>query len=134
MKKKVDTETGEIVDAEQVKPFAAFLQEQSGGNTHDELSEGLHDLIDKVRETGKKGSLQLTVTVSPLKDDMNVLVVSDEIRLRLPEHARKASVFFADEQGNLSRTDPRQLTFEGLKVLDGPEPADAANLKEVKDK
>lgn len=128
--KKVNTDTGEIVEPEQIKPFAAWLTEQSQGKTHTELSEGLHDLIDKVRETGKKGSMILTVTVSPLKEDVNVLVVSDEIRLKLPEHARKPSVFFADEQGNLSRTDPRQLTFEGLKVIEHPE-ADAADLKEV---
>lgn len=103
-----------------IRPFADWLREQSKGKTHDELSDALHDLIAKVRDTGKKGTLALVVTVSPLKDDIDVLVVSDEIKLKLPEHDRKASMFYPDEHGNLSRTDPHQLTFDSLKEVPAP--------------
>ena len=103
-----------------VRPFAAWLQEQSGGKTHIELGEGLHDLIAKVRDTGKGGSLTLTVKVKPLKDDIDVLIVTDEIKLNLPEHDRKASMFYPDEHGNLTRSDPRQLTFDGLREVPAP--------------
>lgn len=103
-----------------IRPFADWLREQSKGATHDELGEGLHTLIQRVRDTGKKGSIVLTVTVERLKGDHDVLVVSDEIRLKLPEHDRKASLFYPDENGNLSRTDPNQLTFEGLKEVPPP--------------
>lgn len=103
-----------------IRPFADWLREQSKGTSHEELSEGLHTLIQRVRDTGKRGSVVFTVTVAPLKDDIDVLVVSDEIKLKLPEHDRKASMFYPDDHGNLSRTDPNQLTFEGLKEVPPP--------------
>lgn len=102
-----------------VRPFADWLREQSGGTTHDELGDGLHDLVARVRDTGKKGSVSLTITVAPLNGDADVLVVTDEIRLKLPEHDRKASLFYPDAQGNLTRTDPGQLTFESLREVGG---------------
>ncbi len=107
-------------DDPHIRPFAAWLQEQSGGKTHIELGEALHDLIAKVRDTGKGGTLTLTVKVKPLKDDIDVLIVQDEIKLNLPEHDRKASMFYPDANGNLSRKDPRQLEFEGLREVPPP--------------
>lgn len=111
------TTIGEDDDDLFVRPFADFLREQSGGKSHDELSEGLHDLIAKVSDTGKAGSITYVVTVKPLKDDLEVFIVSDEIKLKLPEHDRKASMFYPDENGNLTRTDPRQLTFDSLREV-----------------
>lgn len=114
----------------QVRPFAAFLQEQSKGKTHAELSEALHDLVQRVADTGRQGSLVLTIAVKPMKGaDNGALLVSDQIKLKLPEHDRKASIFFSNE-GNLQRTDPQQLAFEGLRGLDGDKPAD--KVKEAK--
>lgn len=102
-----------------VRPFGDWLREQSAGKTHDELSEALWDLVARVRDTGKKGTVSLTVTVSTMKGDTDVLVVSDEIKLRLPEHDRKASLFYPDKNGNLTRTDPNQLAFESLREVGG---------------
>lgn len=119
--------TRPTADEPYVRPFADWLREQSTGKTHDELSEALHDLIAKVRDTGKKGTLNLVVTVAPLKDDIDVLIVSDEIKLKLPEHDRKASMFYPDANGNLTRTDPNQLTFESLKEVPAPDQPRTAN-------
>lgn len=113
-------------DDEVVRPFADWLREQSGGKTHEELGDALHDLVARVRDTGKKGSVQLTVTVGPLKGDADVLVVTDEIKLRLPEHDRKASLFYPDANGNLTRSDPQQLTFESLREVPGVGVVDAS--------
>lgn len=107
----------------EIRPFATWLIEQSGGKTHEELSAALYDLVGRVRDTGKKGSLSLTVNVGPLKGDIDVLVVDDEIKLRLPEHDRKASLFYPDKDGNLTRRDPNQLSFESLaEVPPGVDP------------
>lgn len=107
----------------QLRPFAEWLLEQSSGSTHDELSEGLHDLVSRVKDTGKKGTLTLVVTVAPMKEDQEVLVVSDEIKLKLPEFARKASIFYADGDGNLTRKNPNQMEFDFLRELpSGPTP------------
>lgn len=115
-----------------IRPFADWLREQSRGSTHDELSEALHDLTARVIDTGKKGSLTFTVTVAPLKgESVEVLVVSDEIKMRLPEHDRKASLFYPDDEGNLSRTDPNQLTFESLREVPADVDAATGEIKEV---
>jgi hypothetical protein len=117
-----------------VRPFADWLREQSGGKTHDELSEALWDLVARVRDTGKKGTVTLTVTVAPMKGDKDVLIVSDEIKLRFPEHDRKASLFYPDANGNLTRSDPNQLAFEGLREVGGGQVVDTTTgeLKEIK--
>lgn len=115
-----------------IRPFADWLREQSGGDTHEELGECLHDLIAKVRDTGKAGTLTLTVQVKPLKDDLNVLIVTDEIKLKLPEHDRKGSMFYADDENNLRRSDPRQLSFDSLREVPPPAHVDATT-GEIKD-
>ncbi len=102
-----------------VRPFADWLREQSGGKSHDELSEALLDLVDRVKDTGKTGYLSYTIKVGPMKGDKDVLVLSDEIKLKLPEHDRKASLFYTDRTGNLTRTDPNQPQFEGLREVEG---------------
>jgi hypothetical protein len=104
-----------------IRPFADWLRDQARGATHDELSEGLRDLVAKVKDTGKKGTLTLTISVEQLKNaDGNALVVKDEIRLKLPEFDRQASLFYADENNNLVRDDPRQLAFESLREVPPP--------------
>lgn len=117
-----------------IRPFADFLREQAKGHTHDELSEGLRDLVARVRDTGKKGSITLVVSVELQKGSDNALVVSDEIKLRLPEHERQASWFFADADNNLLRNDPNQLAFESLKEVPAPTGVDptTGEIREAK--
>jgi hypothetical protein len=103
-------------DAPRVRPFSDFLLEQAKGHSHVELSEGLRDLVNRVQDTGKKGSITYVVTVEPTKGT-DALTVSDEIKLRLPEHDRDASLFFSDEDGNLVRTDPNAMVFESLREV-----------------
>lgn len=52
-----------------------------------------------------------------MKGDSQVLVVSDEIKIKLPEFSRPASVFYSDEQGNLSRSNPDQPELAGLREV-----------------
>ncbi|HET7397656.1 MAG TPA: hypothetical protein VFJ94_03950 [Intrasporangium sp.] len=103
-----------------IRPFADFLREQSRGTTHDELSEGLHDLVQRVRDTGKKGAITLVISVELMKGSDKAVIVSDEIKLKLPEHDRDTSLFFADRNGNLVRNDPDQLAFESLREAPPP--------------
>ena len=108
-----------VDDAPHVRPFLDWLREQSQGKTADELSEGLHTLIDKVRETEKKGSITLKVTVA-YDTKINMLVVADNITISLPEHDRQATIWYLDHDGNLTRNDPRQLAFEALREVPPP--------------
>lgn len=103
-----------------IRPFADALLELSGGRTHAELGEQLHDLIAAVRDTGKKGSLTLTITVSRMKNSERVLQVVDDVRSKIPALDREVSVFYTDADGNLTRTDPQQLSFESLREVPPP--------------
>lgn len=103
----------------QPKPFATWLVEQAGGRTESELTDGLRDLVARVTDTGKKGSITLVVNVEPMKNDNSMLVVSDEIKLKLPEHDRKASIFWTDKDSNLLRNDPNQRSFFDEVTDDG---------------
>ena len=118
-----DTDTDHPDDDTFVRPFADFLREQAGGRTHNELSEALHDLVCAVSDTGKGGSLTLTLTIKPLeKGNTSALLVTDKVAVKRPALERKASVFFADD-GNLVRNDPNQPTLGG-PLRDMSRPAD----------
>lgn len=108
----------------QVRPFADWLREQGKGSSHDELSDALHELVARCAETGKKGTLQYTISVEPQKGE-GLLAVTDQIKIRLPEYDRPGSYWWQDENGNLTRKDPNQLEFEGLR--EAPAPATPRN-------
>lgn len=116
-----------------VRPFADFIREHGHGRTHDELSEGMRDLIQKVKDTGRKGSVTLKITVEPMEKDDRMVVVSDSLKLRLPEHDRPAAVWFVDRDGNLARNDPDQLAFESLKKVPPPAGVDVVTREVTSD-
>lgn len=95
----------------QARPAAAVLQELNRGRSHRELSDELVKLTQAVRDTGKPGSVTLTITVKPSKAD-GAFEISDKISSKIPVFDRAASIFFADAEGNLTREDPRQIAME----------------------
>lgn len=107
-------------DTPRIRPFADFLREHGKGRTHDELGEALHTLIARVKDTGKKGSITLTVSVEPMKKDDRLVVVGDKIKITLPEHDRPSGVWFVGRDGNLQRDDPNQQPFESLREVPLP--------------
>lgn len=104
---------------EQLKPFAAVLQEIGSGKLAARLAAQLAELTAAVTATGKKGSIVLKIEVEHMKKaDANTLVVTGASVAKVPEadDATPRSVMFADAAGNLSRDDPRQqqLPLVGL--------------------
>lgn len=90
------------------RTFGSWVAEQRQGALHAELSEKLAELTAACMEHRKKGSLTLKVTVEPQKDKVT-LFVSDEVSVKAPVADRPSALYFADDRGNLSRNDPRQL-------------------------
>jgi hypothetical protein len=103
----------------QRKPFAQFLQEARKGGLHTELSEELAELVRTCIETGKKGKLALTVTVVPAKDEDGTVQITDDVKVSTPKPDARPSVFFSDEHGNVSRTNPRQAELPLSAVRGG---------------
>jgi hypothetical protein len=120
-------------ESPEVKPFATVLLSLGRGATERELSEALHDLVARVRDTRKKGVLVYTLEVAPLKGESDALMLSDGIKLKLPEHDRSASIFFADRDGNLVRDDPNQPSLFGQSAGSGPNYIDVSDLAEARE-
>ncbi len=90
------------------KPFGAFLHEHRGAGLHNELGEGLAEVVAAVLAHQRKGSVTVKINISP-SDIQGAVVVTDKVELKAPEPVPDPSLFFGDDHGNLSRRDPRQV-------------------------
>lgn len=100
----------------QTKPFAQFLQEQRRGLLHAELSDALADVVAGVMKHGKGGTLTVKFTVKPEGDE--AITIADSYTAKVPTPPAKASIFFADEHGHMSRQRLNQLEMP-LRGING---------------
>ena len=127
----VDLSTGELTDEPQVRPFAELLTVLDHGNAHAEASRALHDLVAAVRDSGKKGTMSIALTVAPLKGSDSQVVVAAQVTAKPPKSEPAAAVFYLDDAGNLTRHDPRQIELEGLRVVE-PKPVKVVHAEGIK--
>ena len=114
-----DPRTGEVLDDQrQVRPFAELLTILDRGTAHAEASRALNDLVAAVRDTGKKGSMSITVELAPLKGSSNQILVAARVVAKPPKSDPGAAMFYVDTSGNLTREDPNQLVLDGLRVVE----------------
>lgn len=111
------------------RPFADFLQEHNNGQGHRKAGEALQRLVGAVVDTGKKGTMTVKVTVEPMKGAPDTMVTTVVVDEKLPVLAPKGAVFYADGDNNLTRQDPNQPTFEGLRDVAGV--LDSEGLREA---
>jgi hypothetical protein len=93
------------------REFAAVLLDIGGGRLHARLSDQLAEVTAAVKETGKKGLLTVKIEVKPVpRAENGTLIVTGSSIAKAPEGDEDSptSIFFADDDGNLSRSDPRQ--------------------------
>lgn len=96
------------------RPFALWLEDQRGGELHDELTDALAAVALAVREHGRVGSLSVTVRVAP--DGDSAVMVSDVVTMRVPQERGRiieqrppmSGAMFVDRVGNLTRSNPHQ--------------------------
>ncbi len=113
------------------KAFAVFLQDLRDGRAHAELSSQLADLIAKVKETGKGGSINLKIKIKPASrgGDIDKVTISDAISIELPKPERGEDFFWLTDENELTRNHPRQANLE-LREATTSKPAtfkDASN-------
>lgn len=113
-------------DGRRVRPFSDFLAEHNSGLGHRLAGEALQDVAASVVDTGKKGSMTVTVSVEPLKGSEGTLMTTVVVNTKLPIAPPKPAVFYVADDGALTRSDPNQPAFEGLKEASAaPEVRDA---------
>lgn len=100
--------TGEITE------FAAFLVGHLGGRSHEQISAEMHELLAAVAEHGKKGALTITIAVEPSKGHIDgaPLTIGIDSALKAPRASAPPAIYFVDPDGNPTRNDPRQLSFD----------------------
>lgn len=111
----VNPRTGEVIDDPEIRPFDEVLVDLYHGETNRELSRALWDLLQRVQETWKAGSLTLKLTVSRNNDGS--VDVKDEVALKLPDRGRLPTHFFIDENGNASHRNPNQPSIPGVTQI-----------------
>lgn len=88
------------------RPFLDYLREHRSGLTHAELSEAMQQLVAAVVEERKGGEITLKIVVKPQGD--GAVMVTDEVKVKLPKPSKGGSLFFVTPENNLVRQDPRQ--------------------------
>lgn len=96
--------------------FTVMLAKIRRGQTLEELSEVLAEAQDRCKETGKMAEITLKVKIKPEKGMPGMYMITDEIKKRLPEFDRGASVMFEDSNMQLQLEDPRQQKMDLREV------------------
>jgi len=92
--------------SDEPRDFAVVLCELSRGTTNALLSKFLRDVTAAVKETQNKGSLTFTLEVAP-GEDGDTVIFTDKIGVKVPQHDRKATLFFVNRQGDPVRDIPQ---------------------------
>jgi hypothetical protein len=94
--------------AREVPQLAHVLAQVNRGALADEAAALLADLVQEVTHVGKKGTLTLKIEVAPFTGGGDTVQLSGKVSVTPPAHDPHAGVFFFDDNGALSRNDPRQ--------------------------
>lgn len=86
----------------------ATLADVRAGQFVEDLTIALADLTQSVIVQQKSGKLTLVLKVSPGPGSDNAVLIADEIKLAAPRASTKPTLMFSDEEGSLTRKDPRQ--------------------------
>jgi hypothetical protein len=86
------------------------------GITAEELSNELANVLQAVRDTGRKGTLALKLTIKPESIQTGQISITPDIASNPPQIARERSMLFMTPDNNLQREDPRQKSLEFTAV------------------
>lgn len=91
--------------------FVALFAGLDRGRVATDATDALHELIGRVTETGKPGSLTFVLKVAPAKGSTDQVKVTAGLATKLPQPDARELLFFVTSDGNLSRSDPAQSEF-----------------------
>lgn len=91
--------------------FAQMIQTLRSGGASEDLEIAIAEMIAKVAETGKGGSITLKLDFKPVPRT-NQLFVTDTINSKEPTVPVADTHFFYDRNFHLTRNDPGQSTLD----------------------
>ncbi len=91
------------------KPLSNILALIRGGVFDNHAGEELRDLVQRCQESGKSGTITVTISLSPKGRDNREMEVTPKLSVKKPPAAftQEAGTFFA-QRGELLRDDPDQ--------------------------
>jgi len=105
------------------------LRNLTFGQTAEDASKALAKCVQRSAETGKKSTITIKLTISPVGNRTGQIKIDDTITTKLPEVERGGSLVFSTPDGNLTRTNPKQGSMD-LRAVDAP---DTTTLKTAGD-
>ena len=97
------------------KPAVAVLENLEGGRLLSELNELLKGATTACLDRGGKAVVQLTLVVQGNKHtDGQRVEIMPKLTTKLPQAKMTSSLFFVTDDGDLTRTPPRQELMEGM--------------------
>jgi hypothetical protein len=94
-----------------LRDFQDVLTDVGDGTLHAQLTEKLPEVVRAVTATKKAGKIVLTLDV---RCENNMVVVKGGVKATLPQPTIDATMFYADDAGNITRDNPRQLQLKRI--------------------
>ncbi len=90
--------------------FLELIQSFRRGELLAQADRQLAKIIEVMADTGGDGSLTITI---PLKfNKAGQIEVTPKVTSKVPQKAMGTGIYFADDEGRLSRRDPNQMDIE----------------------
>ena len=90
--------------------FLGLIQSFRRGELLDDGNQKLNELVEAIRTTGAGGDLTLKLKFKLNKAGQ--LEIQPELTIKKPTRALGMGIFFATDDGTLSRRDPHQMDIE----------------------
>ncbi|MBQ9240233.1 MAG: hypothetical protein IJ164_02720 [Duodenibacillus sp.] len=83
-----------------------------------DVDEAIREAVMAVNEKGKAATVSITLTIKPATKNGTNVIITDEVRTKLPKLPSGETILFTSPDGDLAESDPRQgkLEFVARKV------------------
>lgn len=93
------------------REFGEILVDLDDGQVHERLTQKLRDVVQGARDAQLAGKLTLTLTITP---EGRQFIITPKITTNIPTPKTGVSMFFADNDGTLTKSDPKQIELRNV--------------------
>jgi len=104
----------------QHKTFSTTLGAIRFGELEEELTKQVKQLVQAVQETGRVGTLNLSLKLRPGKNGGPMEII-DDYKVGMPKPEKGSTLMYPTAEGHLQRQDPRQGELDGIRSVPTPE-------------
>ena len=90
--------------------FTKFIDLLRDGAVTSQLTDELRELSAAIKETRKKGSITLKISIEPNGED--AVAIEADVKTSMPRASIGKAMMFMDQAGNMMRDHPRQTDIE----------------------